>query len=56
MIVKIVYNEGDEKTTELISVKDLDFKRLKEIAKASNIELSREEWYEIYTAAGHVLP
>lgn len=33
MIVKIVYNEGDEKTTELISVKDLDFKRLKEIAK-----------------------
>ena len=30
--------------------------RLKEIAKASNVELSREEWYEIYTAAGHVLP
>ena len=33
MIVEIVYNEGDEKTTELISVKDLDFKRLKKIAK-----------------------
>ena len=30
--------------------------RLKEIAKASNVELSREEWYEIYTAAGHALP
>ena len=30
--------------------------RLKEIAKAGNVELSREEWYEIYTAAGHVLP
>ena len=30
--------------------------RIKEIAKAGNVELSREEWYEIYTAAGHVLP
>ena len=30
--------------------------RIKEIAKAGNIELSREEWYEIYTAGGHVLP
>ena len=27
-----------------------------EICKASNIELSRSEWYEIYRAAGHTLP
>jgi predicted oxidoreductase len=30
--------------------------RLKEIAKASDVKLSREEWYEIYTTAGHTLP
>ena len=31
-------------------------KRLEEIAKASEIYLSRQEWYEIYRAAGNVLP
>lgn len=31
-------------------------KRIKEICKASNIELSRQEWYEIYLAAGNKLP
>lgn len=30
--------------------------RLKEICKASEIELSRQEWYEIYRAAGNKLP
>lgn len=30
--------------------------RIKEIAKASEIKLSREEWYEIYRAAGNILP
>ena len=30
--------------------------RLKEIAKAGNVELSREEWYKIYLASGHILP
>ncbi|WP_340025759.1 aldo/keto reductase [Paenibacillus sp. FSL K6-1096] len=30
--------------------------RLLDIAKASDITLSREEWYEIYRAAGNVLP
>lgn len=30
--------------------------RLKEIAKASNITLTRQEWYEIYQAAGNQLP
>ncbi|PKM49910.1 MAG: aldo/keto reductase [Firmicutes bacterium HGW-Firmicutes-7] len=30
--------------------------RLKDICKASTITLSREEWYEIYRAAGNVLP
>lgn len=30
--------------------------RLKEICKASQIELNRQEWYEIYKAAGNKLP
>jgi predicted oxidoreductase len=30
--------------------------RLKDICKASNIELTRQEWYEIYLAAGNKLP
>lgn len=30
--------------------------RLEEICKASNITLTRSEWYEIYRAAGHSLP
>lgn len=31
-------------------------KRVKEICKASDISLTREEWYEIYLSAGKVLP
>lgn len=30
--------------------------RIKDICSASNIKLSREEWYEIYLAAGNKLP
>ncbi|MDF2588183.1 MAG: aldo/keto reductase [Anaerocolumna sp.] len=30
--------------------------RLKDICKASNVELTRQEWYEIYRAAGNKLP
>ncbi|MDT1939902.1 MULTISPECIES: aldo/keto reductase [Carnobacterium] len=30
--------------------------RIKQIAQASDIQLSREEWYEIYRAAGNQLP
>jgi predicted oxidoreductase len=30
--------------------------RLEEICKASEIYLTREEWYEIYLAAGYILP
>ena len=30
--------------------------RLKDICKASTISLSREEWYQIYLAAGNKLP
>lgn len=30
--------------------------RMKEIAAAANIELTREEWYRLYLAAGHILP
>ena len=29
---------------------------LSEICKASDITLTRSEWYEIYRAAGHCLP
>ncbi len=30
--------------------------RLKDICKASTIELTRQEWYEIFNAAGNILP
>lgn len=30
--------------------------RLKEIACAGNITLTREEWYKLYLSAGHILP
>ena len=30
--------------------------RLKEIVQACTVELSREEWYQLYLAAGHPLP
>lgn len=30
--------------------------RLRDIAKASDITLTRPEWYEIYRAAGNILP
>ena len=29
---------------------------LKQIAQASDIEISREEWYKLYLSAGHILP
>lgn len=31
-------------------------KRLLEIASAAEVELTRQEWYAIYRAAGNVLP
>lgn len=30
--------------------------RLEDIAKATEIQLSREEWYSLYLSAGHILP
>lgn len=30
--------------------------RMKEIMKGSELELSREEWYELYLSTGHILP
>lgn len=30
--------------------------RLENIAKADNVSLSRQEWYDIYTSAGNILP
>jgi len=34
----------------------MNINRLKDCAKASDIRLSREEWYAIYRAAGNKLP
>ncbi|WP_440897362.1 aldo/keto reductase [Amphibacillus sp. Q70] len=34
----------------------MNVERLKDIAKASDVTLSREEWYELYRAAGNKLP
>ena len=34
----------------------MNLERLTDIAKATDIEISREEWYEIYRAAGNELP
>ena len=31
-------------------------RRLKEIADASRLQLTRQEWYKLYLAAGHILP
>lgn len=33
-----------------------NYKRLKDICKASEVELTRQEWYDIYRAAGNKLP
>jgi len=30
--------------------------RLKEIIEAEKVNLTREEWYRLYLAAGHILP
>ena len=34
----------------------MNAERMRDIAKASDIELTRQEWYELYTAAGNELP
>ena len=34
----------------------MNINRLDEIAKATEINLSREEWYRLYLSAGHFLP
>ncbi|MGP4068588.1 aldo/keto reductase [Halobacillus sp. B29] len=34
----------------------MNTERMRDIAKASNIELTRQEWYELYIAAGNELP
>lgn len=34
----------------------MNLSRLLDVKKGANVELSREEWYEIYTAAGNRLP
>ncbi|MCH5303415.1 MAG: aldo/keto reductase [Ruminococcus sp.] len=34
----------------------INSQRLSEIAKAAEINLTREEWYKLYLSAGHILP
>ena len=34
----------------------MNITRIKDICKASDVRLTREEWYEIYRAAGNILP
>lgn len=34
----------------------MNFSRIEEIAKATDIVLTRDEWYRLYLAAGHILP
>jgi len=34
----------------------MNSERLQEIAQASEVKLSREDWYTIYRAAGNILP
>lgn len=34
----------------------MNLKRMQEIARASELVLTREEWYSLYLAAGHILP
>ncbi|HWK22166.1 MAG TPA: aldo/keto reductase, partial [Ureibacillus sp.] len=34
----------------------MNINRLKDCCKASEVYLSRQEWYEIFRAAGNVLP
>ena len=43
-----------EKMQPVVGSTNID--RLKQIAKASDIELSAEDWYKIYLAAGYKLP
>ncbi|MBR1482348.1 MAG: aldo/keto reductase [Ruminococcus sp.] len=34
----------------------MNFDRIKEVAAAADIMLTRDEWYRLYTSAGHLLP
>ena len=34
----------------------MNLSRIEEIAKASEIMLTREDWYDLYMAAGNILP
>lgn len=39
-----------------VIIGSMTLSRIKECAAASSIEITREEWYEIYRAAGNILP
>jgi predicted oxidoreductase len=34
----------------------MNIQRIEEIAKASEVQMSREDWYSVYMAAGNILP
>ena len=34
----------------------MNYYRMLEIARAAEIELTREEWYRLYLSSGHILP
>ncbi|OUM97191.1 MAG: aldo/keto reductase [Thermobacillus sp. ZCTH02-B1] len=65
---EIAANHGVSKTTIAIAwllrhpakmqpvIGTMNLDRLRDCCKASDVWLSREEWYEIYRAAGNVLP
>src|SRR5699024_12452993 len=39
-----------------IIIGSMNLERIKDIAKSSDIEMSREDWYKLYMAAGNGLP
>ena len=34
----------------------MNYYRMLEIARAADIELTRDEWYRLYLSSGHILP
>ena len=46
----------DSSKDYILEAVDGILERFVELAKASEITLSREEWYSLYLAAGHILP
>lgn len=55
--IHIYSGDGHGKTPAALGVAGTtNLKRLREIALAADIRLTREEWYQLYLSAGHILP